>query len=332
MVVPLRRELADALAREPHPRLTVVRAGGLGDTLLILPTLQLLAQHLYQGELAFIGSAWAEQLWPIVGLREDPGGRRLLRFDSPQLTPMFGPAAQSDPTGAFSQAHAAVLYVRSPGDVLLASARRFCRGPVVDWPVEPTGGEHAAVHLARAVAQEPITAQELPTPALEVPPSLARQAQEWLRKRCGPASRAVALHPGSGGLRKCWPVECFAALAEQMEGPVVLLEGPADREPCRRLEGLLAGPKRPARASGLSLPAVAALIAQCRLYVGNDSGLTHLSAALGVATVAIFGPTDPMIWAPLGPRVTPVAVGDASAHGAWPPVEEVLMAAEQLAS
>jgi ADP-heptose:LPS heptosyltransferase len=47
-----------------------------------------------------------------------------------------------------------------------------------------------------------------------------------------------------------------------------------------------------------------AILSCCRGYLGNDSGITHLAAALGIKTVAIFGPTDPAIYAPIGPAVT----------------------------
>jgi ADP-heptose:LPS heptosyltransferase len=48
---------------------------------------------------------------------------------------------------------------------------------------------------------------------------------------------------------------------------------------------------------------LAALLARAGAYVGNDSGVTHLAAASGAPTIALFGPTDPRVWAPLGPRV-----------------------------
>ena len=52
------------------------------------------------------------------------------------------------------------------------------------------------------------------------------------------------------------------------------------------------------------LARVAGVLSRCRLYIGNDSGLTHLAAAVGEPEVlALFGPTDPRVWAPLGPRV-----------------------------
>ncbi len=59
----------------------------------------------------------------------------------------------------------------------------------------------------------------------------------------------------------------------------------------------------------LGLGQVAALLAQCDLYLGNDSGITHLAATIGVRTVALFGPTDPVQWRPRGKSVTVITEG-----------------------
>jgi ADP-heptose:LPS heptosyltransferase len=66
-------------------------------------------------------------------------------------------------------------------------------------------------------------------------------------------------------------------------------------------------------------------LAAAELYVGNDSGASHLAAAVAAPTVAVFGPTDPRRWRPLGEHVTVVRRGAAS----WPSVDEVLEAAHR---
>jgi ADP-heptose:LPS heptosyltransferase len=55
---------------------------------------------------------------------------------------------------------------------------------------------------------------------------------------------------------------------------------------------------------GLSLPALAALLSMANLYIGNDSGVTHLAAATGAPVVAVFGPTNPVVWGPRGPEIS----------------------------
>jgi ADP-heptose:LPS heptosyltransferase len=78
-----------------------------------------------------------------------------------------------------------------------------------------------------------------------------------------------------------------------------MIAGPADDVPAAKLAAAGYPVARPP-----DLLALAALLARVDVYLGNDSGVSHLAAALGVPTVAIFGPTDPRIWAPRGPRVT----------------------------
>lgn len=315
-MVRLRPEIAAALGTQPRPRLTVVRAGSLGDTLLVLPAIQLLLDEVPALQVTLVGSAWAQELMPLLRAR-----LHLLRFDSPLLTPLFGSSAAEDATGCFAEAHAAVVYAAAPGGELTATARRFCSGPVIEWSVQPAGGEHAAVHFARAVADPPPDSAELPFPALRVPGGLQDWSGRWTASHFGEAAAPAAVHPGSGGARKCWPAERFARLIRSLGEAVLLLEGPADSAPCRRLERLAPPSTHLVKASGLSVAQAAALLARCRSYVGNDSGLSHLAGALGVPTVAVFGPTDPSVWAPRGPRACTVQAADG-----WPEADIVFQA------
>jgi heptosyltransferase-2 len=131
----------------------------------------------------------------------------------------------------------------------------------------PSAG-HAAAHLLQTV--------NLRAPAL---PDL------WQA-----GATRIMLHPGSGGTSKVWPR--FAELAEALPEATVLLG------PC---EGPL-GTGNPVL-KNLSLEAVAEELRNCRVFVGNDSGITHIAAYWGTPTVALFGPTDPEFWGPLGRRV-----------------------------
>lgn len=115
----------------------------------------------------------------------------------------------------------------------------------------------------------------------------------------------MALHPGSGSIRKNWPVERFAELAlrarHELGLKVALFLGPVELEEPSRLRAEL-GPAVDTVFENPRLTLLASLLAESAVYVGNDSGVSHLAAAVGAPTVAIFGPTDPAVWAPLGPR------------------------------
>lgn len=119
----------------------------------------------------------------------------------------------------------------------------------------------------------------------------------------------VVIHPGSGGRAKCWPVDSFIELAEGIAGeggqPVFML-GPVEQD----LGGDALEPRLSAVAPVVvesDLTFAAMMIAGADAYVGNDAGMTHVAAAAGTPTVAIFGPTDPVVWRPLGDEVTVIA-------------------------
>jgi lipopolysaccharide heptosyltransferase III len=105
----------------------------------------------------------------------------------------------------------------------------------------------------------------------------------------------AAIHPFSGSPKKCWPLERYRELARRLEPhmPVRWCAGPEDRLP----DAVRIG----------DLYELACWLATARVYIGNDSGITHLAAAAGAPVVAIFGPTDPRMWAPRGERVSVVA-------------------------
>lgn len=117
------------------------------------------------------------------------------------------------------------------------------------------------------------------------------------RIACEAEAREIAvIHPFSGSPRKNWPLERFRAVARMMERAglaVVWTAGPEEElDGAVRVEDLYE---------------LGRLIASARVYLGNDSGISHLAAAVGTATVALFGPTDPAVWEPRGRRVCCVA-------------------------
>lgn len=101
---------------------------------------------------------------------------------------------------------------------------------------------------------------------------------------------SIVIHPFSGSVRKNWPQERYRELASKLECKVEWTAGPEDEW---------------AEATRFTnLAELAGWIAGARLYIGNDSGIAHLAAAAGVATLVLFGPSSPQTWAPRGPHVT----------------------------
>jgi heptosyltransferase III len=156
-------------------------------------------------------------------------------------------------------------------------------------------GVHAADFYLRQVVQDSGPA----IPRIECP-------------RVEPAA-FVAIHPFSGSAKKNWPLERFRELAHRLDAPVRWCAGP--EEP---LEDAV---------RFANLYHLACWLRSARLYIGNDSGITHLAAAVGTPVVALFGPTDPAIWAPRGERVRVLATARPGQAMECIPVDEVLRAA-----
>ena len=131
---------------------------------------------------------------------------------------------------------------------------------------------------------------------------LGRACLEAAGHSFGPS--LVVIHPGSGSPHKCVASETLlrVVIAVQRVGATpVILEGPADREPVERL--LQSCPNPPIVLKNLDLLNVAGVLAQAQLFVGQDSGITHMAGLMGLHVVALFGPTDPARWAPRGTHV-----------------------------
>ncbi len=116
----------------------------------------------------------------------------------------------------------------------------------------------------------------------------------------------VAVHPGSGGRKKCWPLPRYMRLMEELrrEGKVsfVVILGPAeDSGEYETLEKFIA--EKGLRAEiirDMPVTGIARVLKRAAFFVGNDSGIAHLASALGTPALVIFGPTDHEVWKPAG--------------------------------
>jgi ADP-heptose:LPS heptosyltransferase len=289
-------------------RTLVARAGALGDLLLLRPALAALDAAGHELHL----------LSPPAGILLAEDDSRVvagwLDFDDRGLARCLADPRSAWP-GRFPPCDSAFV-VSNDADLSAALGRHIPH--VLACDPRPPDGVHAADAYAAALgawAVAPLAA----VPTFRPRPSAHEEAAPLLARL--PAD-FVAIHPGSGSSRKNWPAASFAPLAEALSGglPWLLVEGPADAQPVARLARVAGA----VRSGPLSLSALAALLARAGVYVGNDSGVTHLAAAVGAMTVALFGPTEPAQWRPVGPNVRVVAAPGGALDRLG--VEEVLRA------
>ncbi|MGH7152096.1 MAG: glycosyltransferase family 9 protein, partial [Planctomycetota bacterium] len=125
-------------------------------------------------------------------------------------------------------------------------------------------------------------------------------------RELGPG-RVLAVHPGSGSPRKNWPADRFAEVAtrfvERTRGRVLLVAGYADDAPREDFLRAFGGSDSLLEARSRPLPELASLLGCSSVYLGNDSGVTHLAASVGAPTLALFGTGSAPMFRPTGKRV-----------------------------
>jgi ADP-heptose:LPS heptosyltransferase len=137
---------------------------------------------------------------------------------------------------------------------------------------------------------------------IDLLPSNAMSISSGLHRIFPRRENIVVVHPGAGSTRKRWPIEKFVRLAEIIRGEnigeVVFLVGPAESNLAPAVNS---GSKTGFRVHEFSDPLyLIDLVGQAMCLIGNDSGVTHLAAFIGTPTVAIFGPSNPKRWSPIG--------------------------------
>lgn len=294
-------------------QILVFRPGALGDTILTVDALAALRVRFPSSAIELIGNADAASLLLRSGLVD-----AVCSFEASEVGALF----QSRPriAGRWQGANVVISWMRATQVADAFQAKTPAR---VVFALPESGGpaEHIADHLvhtlaplgvALAATQQLALLRAVDVEAFDVSsPEASQLEQSW---------RKAVIHPGSGSTRKNWPARRYARLADGLSSrgwQVTWTAGPADEPVISEVRQMTAGPMRVLRPrNALHL---ASIIAATDLYVGNDSGVTHLSARLGVPTIAIFGPTSPRGWGPRGPHVQVISTNG----GGWPSVEDI---------
>jgi heptosyltransferase-3 len=272
-------------------RVLVARAGALGDILLLRRAVVALRRVGHEP----IVLAPRETATALVGPGESEV-RSALHFDGAWLAEAL--AGSTRALDALDGIDAALAITRSQPLVDVLS-RQIGRVLVQD-PLP--SGKHASHWYADGLADLCCQTQS------DVPPDLEATAEE--RESASALSFALgdsflAVHPGSGSSTKNWPEESFGEAIDELAGnkPWLLIRGPAEETIGSQLE-------RRANAVALSCcptRTLGEILRRARLYVGNDSGISHLAAAWGAPTLTLFGPTDPRLWSPVGRQAREIA-------------------------
>ena len=264
-------------------RILIFRGGALGDFIVTLPALAALRLEAPAARIELAGNASAASLAVTRGLLNAVHSQHEARW--------------------------AALYARAPLAADFASwlasfdvILNFWPDPAADlahhFPLHPaqtflTASAHPTCAPAAAHYCAPLRALGIATAALFHP--LAQRIAP-------PPTRRIAIHPGSGSPQKNWPLERWLELVTWLrsthQAELLIITGEAESSATR-----LAFAPLGAAAHQLPLETLIREFSTCRLFLGNDSGISHLGAACSVPSLLFFGPTDPAIWAPPTPHV-----------------------------
>jgi heptosyltransferase-3 len=267
-------------------KILVLRGGALGDLILTLPALREIRRAYPDARIELRG------VFPQGKLATPEYVDRVERVDAAELAPLFVdeelPQSLRDRLNRFDLA---VSFFADSSSVITRNLIRAGVRTVVGGPKRSSAATHAVYYLASVLEPLGLTLSD-PVPALAVGPRPARAAR-------------LAFHPGSGSPQKNWPVARWVELIRQCESlfeDFLLIGGETDGDvvraflahsDCRRLKTLL----------GEDLVELSGALNACTAFAGHDTGVSHLAAAVGTPTIALFGPTNPNVWAPLGRHV-----------------------------
>jgi heptosyltransferase-3 len=282
----------------PVNNILIWHQGALGDLLLAGPALAALSRHYSRARITALGHP---ERWRLLG-RSLPLDEV---WDSGEVrwVPLFG-EGELPPLirERLTRFQLALVFSPRPQTILLDRLRQAGISRVHWLPSFP----ETEVEAVAALQARHLAALGLPYVPVPFKLEVGLSQNEELPELPGPGPW-LAVAPGSGHPLKNWPLayyyEVSRALGWEYGLGVVWLAGPAEGEMLPYLEALAAAQGQILLANR-PLATVARVLSRCRLYLGNDSGLTHLAAAVGEPeVVALFGPTDPRVWAPLGPRL-----------------------------
>jgi ADP-heptose:LPS heptosyltransferase len=317
-IVDLLREKVAQAAREAQRGL-ILQPGAIGDCILTLPLAQFMKDSLQLGGVDIIGHT--EYIGILPGRTCIDVIRSIDLTDLHRLfleTKTFDLADRDPLINAFADYAWIVTFLGEPNSNfeqnLIFTANCSHSAEVITLSMKPPEdfGRHLTEFYTQQFIDQSGLSFEQKTARSDNILIRANQAdrdrgQELLKEIGFDFSKElIVIQPGSGGSNKCWCLDNFLTIAKEADSQgieIIFLLGPTEME--RFSKARIKDINSVAKClTELSLTQVLGLLSCADGFIGNDSGITHLAAGLGIKTLAIFGPNSSVVYKPVGPDVT----------------------------
>lgn len=275
---------------EPQGRFLVVRGGAIGDFVLTLPVFSAIREMFPAAHVELLGYPNVTDLALKSGTAD--GVRSI---DARPMASFFNRKGHTNEElgGYFAGFNIVVSYLYDPDEFFQNNVKacakhiQFVQG--IHKP-DDSNGTHATEALLQALQQLAIFDGD-PVPKLDFKTS-PPDGESW-----------IAVHPGSGSPKKNWPVNRWFELLRDLgvDHRILVIGGEADLEQLGVLEAALSGVQYDFMVNQ-PLVDVGTRLQACRAFVGHDSGITHLAAAVGLPGVCLWGETNENVWRPRSER------------------------------
>ncbi|HCJ66319.1 MAG TPA: hypothetical protein DHV62_03095 [Elusimicrobia bacterium] len=279
-------------------RFLIFRVGGVGDTLLLLPFISALRETYSEAYLEFIGYPERIQIFKDFGYVNE-----IKSFDQLGMSSFFVKESNLPEklVKYFGKFDIIFAFLKDEEEIFKKNLQKWGLKDFYLFSPYPYGNMHILDYYNNLIHYLGLKNSQTKTFFLQ-----RHKNQTRYHLRGDNSDNSIAIHPGAGSKKKCWPAKYFAEIIDWLEKKhimkTLLISGPADENTTREVVSHLEKTK-PEIIRNRTLSELALLFNHCSLYLGNDSGITHLAAFTGIPTVAIFNQENAKIWSPQGRNV-----------------------------
>jgi len=267
-------------------RILVVRGGAIGDFILTLPVFSALRETFRPSIIGSLAPVGRGELAMAAGLADE-----MQDLDKREWAEFFVSDGNPDPKKAkwLSQFDLVVSFLHDPKRVWANNLRRISSARLLEGCSRPS--ENGRMHASKVLLS---VLEEIGISGLDSLPQINVDAAD--KGRYG-----LAVHPGSGSESKNWPVakwcEFLGKWLENNRGRLLVVGGEAEIGKLDQIQQAISS-EQVDFLENVPLPDLAQMLKSSRIFMGHDSGISHLSAALGVQSVILWGATNRILWGP----------------------------------